>query len=104
MTVDYPLDRLVGNFADTIDEILAIARVLARVDHENAVVGGEDDGIRRSELEQEVEVGRDLLERHLGRGGRLCLRRRAGEYDAGKHRRDPGEASDRNRRHGGSSR
>jgi hypothetical protein len=41
MTVDHPLDRLVGDFADTIDEILAIARVLARVDHEHAVVGGE---------------------------------------------------------------
>ena len=103
MAVDHPFDRLVGELADAIDEILAIARVLARVDHQHALIGREDDRIRRGEFEQEVKVGRDLPERHLGRGRRLGRRGRAGEKNAGEHQCDALEASDRNRFHIASS-
>jgi len=45
MAVDHPSDRLVRNSADAPDEVLAVARVLARVDHQHAFSGGEGDRI-----------------------------------------------------------
>src|SRR5206468_13123147 len=62
MAVDHPFDRLVREIADAPQQILAVARVLARVDHQHSVAGGENGRIRRAELEQEVKVGSDLFE------------------------------------------
>jgi hypothetical protein len=95
MAVDHPFDRLVRDLANALDEIQAIARMLAGVDHQDAVIGREDDRVRRGEFEQEVEVGRDLLERHRARGGRLRRRRRAREEQARQHHRDTNRALDR---------
>src|SRR5262249_7971676 len=51
MAVDHPLDRFVRDLANASDEVVAVARVLARVDHEDALAGGQDDRVRRTELE-----------------------------------------------------
>ena len=76
MAVDYPSDRLVRQLADALQQVLAVAGMLTRIDHQHAVRRGEDDRIRRGELEQKIEVGRHLLERDVAPCGALLGHRR----------------------------
>ncbi len=90
MAVDHPTDRLVGDLADAIDQVLAVAGMLAGVDHQHALVGHEHDRVGRVEIVEEIEIGRDLLELDLALG---LGDHRGGEKKSGRHRGD--EAPDR---------
>jgi hypothetical protein len=63
--VDHPLDRLIGDFADALDEIAAVRRMLTRVDDEHALGRHQEAGVRGQVVVEEIEVRRDLFQ--LGR-------------------------------------
>ena len=86
MAVDHPFDRLVGDLADAREQIAPLARVRAGVDQQHAVIGDEEDGVRAVEVEQEVEVGGDLLDHDLGRCAVLGSGGWCDEENAGKDR------------------
>ena len=46
MAVDHPFDRLVGDLSNAIDEVLAVTRVLTRIDDKYAFLRDESDCIR----------------------------------------------------------
>ena len=63
MAVDHPFDRLVGHFANAIEQIAGIARMRARVDQKHALVGDDKHRVGPIEIEKEIEVARDLFDR-----------------------------------------
>jgi hypothetical protein len=93
MAVDHPSNRFVRQLANPLQQVLAVAGMLARVDHEHTVRRGKDDRIGGGELEQKIEVGRHLLERDVAGRGRL-LGHRGGWEQSGGQRHDARKLGD----------
>src|SRR5215475_11906309 len=95
MTVDDPFNRLVGHFADAIEEVAPLARVRSCVDHQHAIRGDQEHRIRPVEVEEEIDVACHLFDSNIARRAFLPDRRQPRQEDAGKRDQswnDPGQA------------
>src|SRR5215213_7161176 len=86
VAVDHPFDRLVRDFADEPEQLFALTRMLAGVDQQHALFGDEKDRVGAAVVEEEIEIGRDLLYCRLLRSpGFLRHRGRHKEIQTGEN-------------------
>src|SRR5258706_7976402 len=95
MTVDHPSNRLVGHFADAIEEVAPLMRVRSCIDHQHAICGDEEYRIRPIEVEEEIDVACHLFDSNIARRAFLRDSRQPRQEDTGKRHEswnDPSQA------------